>query len=50
VPKCIGIGVLVKQACPRRPASPATNAGRGGQAVFDGSAMVMLELREAVMA
>jgi hypothetical protein len=31
----------VKQACPRRRASPATNAGRGGQAVLDRAAVAV---------
>jgi hypothetical protein len=48
-PKAVVVGLLVRQACPRRRASPATNGRRGGQAVFDGLAVAPLEVREAVM-
>jgi hypothetical protein len=49
-PKGVMLGLLSRQACPRRRASPATNDRRGGQAVFATTPVALLELREAVMA
>jgi hypothetical protein len=48
-PKAVVVGALARQACPWRRASLATNDRRGGQAVFDGMAVVLLGLREALM-
>ena len=49
-PKAVWMGLSSAQACPRRRASLATNDRRGGQAVFGAMAVVLHELREAVMA
>jgi hypothetical protein len=48
-PKAAVVDPLVRQACPRRRASLATNDRRGGQAVFDARVVAPLGLREAVM-
>ena len=41
-PKAVVFDVFERQACPRRRASPATNDGRGGQAVSGGNSFVGL--------
>jgi transposase InsO family protein len=48
-PKAMRIDLSAEQACPRRRASLATNDRRGGQAVFGTLAVVLNELREAVI-
>jgi transposase InsO family protein len=48
-PKAMRIDLSAEQACPRRRASLATNDRRGGQAVFGTMAVVLNELREAVI-
>ena len=47
-PKARIVDRSLRQACPRRRASLATNDRRGGQAVFAAASVVVLGLREAI--
>ncbi len=49
-PQARSLSGLARQACPRRRASPATNARRGGQAVSQLPVVACAGLREAVTA
>jgi len=48
-PQATIVGRVKRQACPRRRSSRATNDRRGGQAVFGGTVLTLLGLREAIM-